>query len=199
LRILLAEDNIVNQRLAVLLLEKHGHIVSVVGDGKQAVAALDSREFDIALMDIQMPKLNGLEATKVIRAKEKRTGKRLPLVAMTAHAMKGDRDTCLAAGMDGYISKPIRALKLFEVIDNLLGTSSREEASEATLERGDRPFDESMVLARVEGNHQVLVELIETFLGEYPGLMTEVREAVDLRDAVRLAQAADALKEQFAT
>jgi two-component system sensor histidine kinase/response regulator len=194
LHILLAEDNVVNQRLTVLLLEKHGHTVTVARDGKQALAALERREFDLALMDIQMPELNGLEVTKAIRTKEGQTGKHLPIVAMTAHAMKGDRDTCLAAGMDGYISKPIRAARLFQVIDSVLGTGSHEEALESMPDAGDRVFDESIILARVAGSHQLLAELIEAFLGECPGLMREIREAVDLRDAFRLAQAAHALK-----
>jgi two-component system sensor histidine kinase/response regulator len=180
LNILLAEDNIVNQRLTILLLEKRGHRVSVVGDGKQAVATADKRSFDLALMDIQLPEMNGLEATAAIRAREEQTGRHLPIIAMTAHAMKGDRETCLAAGMDAYISKPIRAAELFEVIDNLVGR--------------DVPFDEAAVLARVEGSRELLAELIKAFVGECPELMAQVREAIEHRDAAALARAAHALK-----
>jgi CheY-like chemotaxis protein/nitrogen-specific signal transduction histidine kinase len=107
LRILLAEDNRVNQRLAVGLLERDGHVVTVVGNGQAAVAAVKSTKFDAVLMDVQMPVMSGLDATAAIRAHEKTTGTHVPIVAMTAHAMQGDRERCLASGMDGYISKPI--------------------------------------------------------------------------------------------
>jgi signal transduction histidine kinase/ActR/RegA family two-component response regulator len=107
LRILLAEDNRVNQRLAVGLLERDGHVVTVVGNGQAAVAAVKSTQFDAVLMDVQMPVMSGLDATAAIRAHEKTTGMHVPIVAMTAHAMQGDRERCLASGMDGYISKPI--------------------------------------------------------------------------------------------
>jgi CheY-like chemotaxis protein len=102
----------VNQRLAVGLLEKHGHTVTVAADGKQAVAALEHESFDMLLMDVQMPEMGGFEATGRIRESEKQTGKHLPIIAMTAYAMKGDRELCLASGMDGYVSKPIRAATL---------------------------------------------------------------------------------------
>ena len=117
LRILVAEDNVVNQTLAVRLLEKRGHKVTVVGNGHEAVAALEREPFDLVLMDVQMPELDGMEATAIIRAREASGGGRLPIIAMTAHAMKGDREDCLAVGMDGYVSKPIRAAELFAAID----------------------------------------------------------------------------------
>src|SRR5262249_45383831 len=108
LRVLLAEDNAVNQRLAVRLLEKCGHTVTVVQDGTEALAALRRQTFDVVLMDIQMPHMDGLETTQAIRAREQDTGTHIPIVAMTAHAMQGDRERCLAAGMDGYVTKPLR-------------------------------------------------------------------------------------------
>ncbi len=114
--ILLAEDSAVNQRLAMRLLEKHGHNVRVVASGRQALTVLDQEKFDVVLMDIQMPEMDGLEATAAIRAQEQSTGSHLPIIAMTAHAMKGDRERCLQAGMDGYISKPIRAQELYQVL-----------------------------------------------------------------------------------
>jgi PAS domain S-box-containing protein len=120
LRVLLAEDNVVNQKLGVRLLEKRGHRVTVVGDGEAALRALERDEFDLVLMDVQMPRLDGLEATALIRRGE--TGRRLPIIAMTAHAMKGDRERCLAAGMDGYIAKPIQPKELYEVIDSVVGS-----------------------------------------------------------------------------
>jgi PAS domain S-box-containing protein len=115
--VLLAEDNAVNQTIAVRLLEKRGYDVTVVTNGKQALAAIDGGQFDLVLMDIQMPEMDGLETASAIRAREMSTGKRLPIVAMTAHAMQGDRERCLAAGMDGYISKPIDPAELFEVVE----------------------------------------------------------------------------------
>lgn len=120
LYILLAEDNIVNQRLALRQLNKRGHTVIVVDDGEAALSALDREEFDLILMDIQMPKMDGFEATAAIRAREKITNRHIPIVAMTAHAMKGDRERCLAAGLDDYVSKPLQADILISVIEKIV-------------------------------------------------------------------------------
>ncbi|HEX5229447.1 MAG TPA: response regulator [Bryobacteraceae bacterium] len=120
LRVLLAEDNAVNQRLASRLLEKEGHSVVVVPDGIKAIEAFENAEFDLVLMDVQMPLMDGVEATTLIRQKEKGTGVHIPIIAMTAHAMTGDRQRFLASGMDGYVSKPIHSHELFETIDNVL-------------------------------------------------------------------------------
>jgi len=119
-RILLAEDNPINQMLAVGILEKRGYMVSAVSNGREALDFLDKKPFDLVLMDVQMPEMGGFEATAAIREREKETGLHIPIIAMTAHAMKGDRERCLEAGMDGYIPKPIRAKELFETIENLL-------------------------------------------------------------------------------
>ncbi|HMD84157.1 MAG TPA: ATP-binding protein [Terriglobia bacterium] len=120
LRVMLVEDNAVNQTLAVRLLEKHGHQVTAVGDGRKALATLGQNKFDLVLMDVQMPVMDGFEATAAIREKEQFAGGHLPIIAMTAHAMMGDRQRCLSAGMDGYVSKPIRIQELFTVIDDVL-------------------------------------------------------------------------------
>ncbi|MGB2669153.1 MAG: response regulator [Candidatus Acidiferrum sp.] len=117
LRVLLAEDNLVNQRLAVRLLEKRGHQVVVAATGLEALKALEKEKFDLVLMDVQMPEMDGLEATAVIREKEKRTGMRQAVVALTAHAMKGDREKCMDAGMDGYLTKPIRPQELDQLLE----------------------------------------------------------------------------------
>jgi PAS domain S-box-containing protein len=119
LRILLAEDSLVNQKLAVGLLERHGHSVIVANHGREALAAFDSGKFDLVLMDVQMPEMDGFEATAAIRGREEETGRHIPIVAMTAHAMKGDRQRCLDAGMDAYVAKPIRAQQVFETIASL--------------------------------------------------------------------------------
>jgi len=120
-RILLAEDNAVNQRLAIRLLEKQGHRVTVASDGREVLSAIDREEFDIVLMDIQMPEIDGLETTAAIRKQEQSSGRHMPIIAMTAHAMRGDRERCLAAGMDGYISKPIVSTELLESIEAVIG------------------------------------------------------------------------------
>jgi CheY-like chemotaxis protein len=117
LRILLAEDNSVNQRLAMRVLEKRGHSIEVAATGTQALVALTRQSFDLVLMDVQMPEMNGLEATAAIREMELSGGGHIPIIAMTAHAMKGDRERCLEAGMDGYITKPLKVDELFEAID----------------------------------------------------------------------------------
>ena len=124
LRILLAEDNRVNQRLATRLLEKHGYSVVVANDGQEALAVLEQQSVDLILMDVQMPNLDGLEATAAIRKKESGSGARIPIVAMTAHAMKGDRERCLGAGMDAYLTKPIQAQELYETIERMAGLAS---------------------------------------------------------------------------
>jgi len=120
LRILLAEDNVVNQRLAVRILEKRGHKVVVVDDGVKALAALERDRFDLVLMDVQMPSMDGVEATAAIRKRESAAGDHIPIIAMTAHAMSGDRQHFLENGMDGYISKPVHQEELFEVIESVL-------------------------------------------------------------------------------
>jgi signal transduction histidine kinase/DNA-binding response OmpR family regulator len=196
LRILLAEDNLVNQTLATRLLEMRGHDVSVVGNGKQAISALEKRVFDIVLMDVQMPEMDGLEATAAIRQREKLTGKRIPIIAMTAHAMKGDKERCLAAGMDGYLSKPIRGKDLFEIIETACAVTVANEAQENGKEKaGARPeYDGEAMLARFEGNVEFCKELIGAFLEESPRSLADVSKAVAERDSAAIVRAAHALK-----
>jgi two-component system, sensor histidine kinase and response regulator len=137
LHVLLAEDNLVNQRLAVRLLEKRGHRVVVAANGLEALQALEKESFDLVLMDLQMPEMDGFEATAGIREKEKSTGLRQAVVALTAHAMKGDREKCLAAGMDGYLTKPIRPQELDQLLE--IYVARRMEArslTEPALPRG---------------------------------------------------------------
>ena len=120
LRILLAEDNIINQKVAVHILNKSGHTVSVANNGQEALQALKKDRYDLILMDVQMPKMGGFETTASIREKEKKTGSHIPIIAMTAHAMKGDRERCLEAGMDDYIAKPLKAEELIKTIDRVI-------------------------------------------------------------------------------
>ena len=129
LRLLLAEDNPVNQKLGLTLLARWGHTVVVANNGREAVQAHQKQPFDLVLMDVQMPEMDGFEATAVIRAWERGAATHTPIVAMTAHAMKGDREHCLEMGMDGYVSKPLQARLLFEVIESLgAGTAAPRDA-----------------------------------------------------------------------
>jgi PAS domain S-box-containing protein len=137
-RILIAEDNLVNQRVAIYMLEKQGHQVTGVMNGEEAVAALEKGNFELILMDVQMPKMDGFKATAVIREREKGGGLRIPIVAMTAHAMKGDKEKCLEAGMDDYIAKPLNVKQLDEVISRAMRNRlPAPEARDAPASRGD--------------------------------------------------------------
>jgi signal transduction histidine kinase/ActR/RegA family two-component response regulator len=126
LRVLLADDNAVNQKIAMRVLEKHGHHVTVAADGRQALAALDRATFDVVLMDVQMPEMDGFEATAAIRGHERETGNHIPIIAMTAHAMPGDRERCIAAGMDSYIAKPLKPPELIELLEKFADATQRE-------------------------------------------------------------------------
>ncbi len=132
LNILLAEDNVINQRLAVGVLEKHGHHVTTVKDGREAFEVSMQEEFDVLLMDIQMPIMDGIDATRAIRTREATSGRHLPIIAMTAHAMKGDREKCLSVGMDEYVAKPIRVGMVLEKLAAVLGLAAEKAASSET-------------------------------------------------------------------
>jgi CheY-like chemotaxis protein/HPt (histidine-containing phosphotransfer) domain-containing protein len=186
MRILLTEDNLVNQRLALRLLEKHGHAVAVANNGHEAVAALAREHFDLVLMDVQMPEMDGLEATALIRVRERDNGVHVPIIAMTAHAMQGDRERCLAAGMDGYLSKPIQAAELLAAIAELVPATVPEAPAEV--------FDQSVLLAQVEGDQELLAELVELFTEDSPRLLSEIEQAVVRGDGDGLARAAHTLK-----
>jgi PAS domain S-box-containing protein len=190
LLLLLAEDNVVNQRLAVSLLEKRGHHVVVVGNGREALLALDEQPFDAVLLDVQMPEMDGFEATAAIRAREARTGDHTWIVAMTAHALKGDRERCLAAGMDAYVTKPLRPLELYQVVEG-----RTPDASDAPL--GVAPpgaLDLAVALERVDGDLELLKELAGLFLDECPRRMAEIRAAISQRNVLKLQQEAHTLK-----
>ena len=194
LRVLLAEDSLVNQKLAVGLLKRRGHSVVVASNGKEALAALELEKFDLVIMDVQMPEMDGLEATAAIRAKEKQTGAHLPIIAMTAHAMKGDRERCLEAGMDKYVSKPIRAKQLFDVIEETVGGFAKpDKAIQVPLPEGGKA-DWNAALRAVKGDRQLLDLVVETALEEAPRLMEGIRAAVAAGDPAALRLAAHTLK-----
>ncbi len=194
LRLLLAEDNAVNQRLAVSLLKKRGHQVVVVGNGREALDAMgDGPPFDAVLMDVQMPEVDGFAATAAIRAREAGTGAHTPIIAMTAHALQGDRERCLAAGMDGYVTKPLRPQELFEALEGLTVASvAGLAAARSTSEPA--AFDRDAALDRTDGDVDLMKELVGLFLDECPQRMAEIREALTRRDATKLRQAAHTLK-----
>jgi two-component system, sensor histidine kinase and response regulator len=194
LKVLLAEDNVVNQKLAVLLLERRGHNVTVASNGKEALAALDRNHFDLCLMDIQMPELNGLETTAAIRAKEQGSSVHLPIIAMTAHAIKGDREICLRAGMDAYLSKPVRADEMFQTIEALVAHRLPANSEASSNGVRDTAFDESAFLARMDGSYEVCVQIAEAFFGECPKVMLALRIAMQKKDAPELAAIAHGLK-----
>ena len=178
LRILLVEDNAVNQKLALVLLRKLRHRVTLANNGQEAVQQLEKRSFDLILMDVQMPVMGGLEATAVIRALEESTAGHIPIVAMTAHAMAGDRERILAAGMDDYISKPIRFDELNKAIERF----------------APRTIDGAVLLQGIDGNSKLLCKLIDIFAAELPKLMSRIRRAIAKQDARGLRDAAHALK-----
>jgi len=149
LEILLAEDNVINQKLATRILRNQGHRVVVVGDGAKTITALENKSFDLVLMDIQLPGMSGLEATAVIRKREKESGGHVPIIATTADAMQGDREKCLEAGMDAYISKPIQATELFKTIATLLPES---EPAGKDLSALSDVLNESALLSQVGGD-----------------------------------------------
>jgi two-component system sensor histidine kinase/response regulator len=185
LRVLLAEDNPVNQKLAVTLLQKQGHAVTVAGNGKEALAALERDPFDVVLMDVQMPEMDGFQATAVLRERERQTGRHVPVVAMTAYAMKGDREKCLEAGMDAYLAKPIQPGELLRVLAGL---------EPAPADGADAPFDVARAREQVGGDEHLLAELAALFCRESPRWLAEVRAAVAAGDAAGLRRFAHTLK-----
>jgi signal transduction histidine kinase/CheY-like chemotaxis protein/HPt (histidine-containing phosphotransfer) domain-containing protein len=197
LKILLAEDNPVNQQLATRILEKRGHSVHVVPDGRQALDAVSRDRYDLVLMDVQMPEMDGFETTAAIRARENSSGAHLPIIALTAHAMTGDRERCLAAGMDGYLSKPLRAPELIAVIEQLI-PDQPPSAPVAGVQNdsltGAGGFDRAAMLEVVEGDLALLRELAGVFLADTPALITGLREAVVSRDSRLIGTLAHRLK-----
>jgi CheY-like chemotaxis protein/HPt (histidine-containing phosphotransfer) domain-containing protein len=189
LHVLLAEDNPVNQRLAASLIQRRGHKVTIVGNGRDAVDAVADQRFDVVLMDVQMPEMGGFEATGIIRARERESGSHMPIIAITAHVMKGDRERCLEAGMDDYITKPFDSRNLCRVIEEAAGSTptSTPPPSAST----DVPDD---VLARVGGDRALLAEMIRLFADDAPQNVDRIREAIDSRDGDALRRAAHALK-----
>jgi signal transduction histidine kinase/DNA-binding response OmpR family regulator len=189
LTVLLAEDNAVNQRLATSLLKRRGHKVVIAGNGREAVEAMQRQSFDVVLMDVQMPEMGGFEATEAIRALERENGNRTPIVAMTAHAMKGDRERCLAAGMDQYLTKPLDPKQLCPVVEAMAAGRAPAVADEKPAAAVSL-----QVLARVGGDRELLAEISRLFVDDAPRHLDRIRRALDVRDGEALRRAAHGLK-----
>jgi CheY-like chemotaxis protein len=161
----LAEDNAVNQELAAAILRKQGHTVVVAVNGREALAALDrtSEISTSSCMDVQMPELGGLEATAIIREKEKETGTHIPIVALTAHALRGDRERCLEAGMDAYLSKPIQPQQLRDLIEDVASASFKRDRRTPDRSGAGHVLDGRALLAQVDGNVRLLGKLTGCF------------------------------------
>jgi signal transduction histidine kinase/CheY-like chemotaxis protein/HPt (histidine-containing phosphotransfer) domain-containing protein len=191
LDVLLAEDNAVNQRLATSLLERRGHRVKIARNGKEALAAIERHRFDAVLMDVQMPEMGGFETTAEIRRRERGTGAHLPIIAMTAHAMKGDRERCLDAGMDEYIPKPLDSRRLCTVVES---AAAGQPAPLSDLDERAGAISYEAVLARVGGDAQLLADVSRLFVDGVPEHLREIRAALDTRDAEALRRTAHAFK-----
>ena len=194
LEILLVEDNPVNRRLAQHVLEKEGYRVVAADNGAAALKTLERKHFDLVLMDVQMPRMDGIETTAAIRNREKVTGGYIPIVALTAHAMVGDRERCLKAGMDDYLIKPIQPAMLLEAIERLhLACSERSKLAQAKK----IVLDRATLLDRVDGDMQLLGEITKLFLQECEPLMASAREAMKTGNAGRFAYDIHTLRGMF--
>ena len=194
LKILLAEDNLINQKLAIALLQKEGHHVTVAADGQQAVERFQQGTFDVVLMDVQMPVMDGFAATKAIREYEKGKERRTPIIALTAHAASSDRVHCLAAGMDEYLSKPIRARDLRKMIELQTGKVSRSSSPVATQHAAGHVVDWPRAFETVGGDQSLLKDLVAVFLKEQSSMLGEIKKAINNDDNTHLRLSAHSLK-----
>lgn len=190
LRILVAEDNAVNQAVIMRVLQKMGHTPVLAQNGKEALGFASAEKFDLVFMDVQMPEMDGFAATAAIRESEKSSGTHLPIFAMTAHAMKGDRERCLAAGMDGYIAKPVRFSDIEQTLTGLAGT----RVAPATRAQGGTAWNRAAALERIGGDEELLRDLCHIFLEESPKLLHTLQQAVAAGDAEGIMRAAHSLK-----
>ncbi len=193
LRVLLAEDNLINQKVAVNLLRRMGHETTVAANGREAMSRHGADPFDLILMDLQMPEMDGFEAVTAIRTRERRTGAHIPIIALTAHAMMGDRERCLNSGFDGYLTKPIRAAELFQAIEDF----ARESLAAAAAHAGDSvtpAFDQAAALESIGGDRGLYDEIARLFLDDAPRMRAQIRETIHRRDAQALRRAAHSLK-----
>jgi len=202
LRVLLVEDNVINQKLALALLKQNGHVVTVAADGAVAVDKFENGEFDLVLMDIQMPVMDGFQATRRIREIESerladtsaKAAHSMPIIALTAHASSSDREKCLAAGMDEYIAKPIRAKALHQLIEQQTGQQPTDEKGRAEQTQGSGLVDWSSAFDTVGGQRELLMDLMRVFLKERDGMLGAVEKAAAEKDVQNLRISAHSLK-----
>jgi CheY-like chemotaxis protein len=194
LKILLAEDNLVNQKLATRLLEKRNHSVTAVLNGREAIGALEKNNYDLVLMDMQMPEMDGFEAVRILREKEKSTGKHQPVIAMTALAMAGDRERCMAAGMDGYITKPIRTQELDEILDTFLAPKEELSTRSDPAPIPNNSVEVISLLDRIDDDRAFLAKLVEIFRQEYPNSLQDAQRAIDQQKPADLERVGHAFK-----
>lgn len=194
MRILLAEDNVVNRQLAARLLEKRGYTVVIAKNGIEALAAVESEEIDMVLMDVQMPEMDGLEAIRAIRSNEKISKRHLPIISLTAHVMKGDREKCIEAGADDYIPKPIQPANLFAAMERMsLSRRDDREPRVATPAISDF-LDTAELLERVQGDRGLLAEIVQLFESGLPAILQGLRESIAREEAAEIARTAHTLK-----
>ena len=198
-RVLLAEDNPVNQQVAVAMLVKRGHEVHVVGNGREAVDAAAEREYDVVLMDIQMPEMDGFEATQAIRATPR--GAKLPIIALTAHALSGERERCLAHGMTEYLAKPFRGHELFALVEQLSEGVAPASQPVATAPPAGPPVDLEgfRTMLREAGAEEALYSILDTFLRHAPERLATLASAVASGSDVEIAKAAHVFRGAAAT
>ncbi len=194
LHILVTEDNAINQQLARSLLERRGHTVDIAANGFLALAALEAVRFDIVLMDLQMPVMSGLEATAAIRTRERQSGRRVPIIAMTARAMPGDREQCLAAGMDGYLSKPVRPDELYALIEKLADTGTDTKGTRDYVPVG---LDPEQLIAVTDNHPSLMQTLLRVFIDTAPPMVGGLDAALRSGVAKDVEQRAHALKGMF--
>jgi CheY-like chemotaxis protein/HPt (histidine-containing phosphotransfer) domain-containing protein len=194
LRILLAEDNEINRRVVVRWLEKRGHAVDSVVNGEEAVCSARTGAYDLALMDVQMPVMGGLDATAAIRAHERDTGTHLPIVALTARAMKGDAEVCLAAGMDAYLAKPLNATELFDTLERLVPRRDLDRPASDDPKSTPSVLDLGELIQRCDGDEAFAREVIGMFRSRQEELLRSVSLAVSQGSPEALEGAAHCLK-----
>jgi CheY-like chemotaxis protein len=200
LRILIVEDNRINQMVATRIIARMGHTVEIAENGQIAVEMFGAKAWDVVLMDLQMPEMDGFTATGLIRQMETQRHVRTPILAVTAHAMQGDRERCLAAGMDGFVSKPLTAKELAAAIRRLVPDAPDETspvANRAPDEAISAAWDVETTLSRLEGDRELLAEIVGIFLREAPRQLAALRQAIEQGNAEAVTEVAHSLKGQL--
>ena len=201
--ILLVEDNVINQRVAEQILARRGHEVRIAHNGRQAVDVLERWTPDLVFMDVQMPEMNGIDATRAIRAREARMGGHVPIIALTAHALPTDREQCLRAGMDDYLTKPVSPVALTQTVERIVEQRMNDNNNGAQHAAGaagsDAVLDPALALERVDGDRELLGEIIDLFFQDVGSLVQDLEQAVGAKDAEAIMRTAHRLKGSVAT